>query len=114
MAAIRRLDIAYTETAIQDIEEKAAYISHQLRDASAAETWYFRLRRTIQEDLSTFPYKFPLYDRAPWNKRGIRFMTTRSDVVLYSVDERAGVVYIRGVCTRGRDLSAHLDTRESN
>ena len=41
-------------------------------------------------------------------------MTTRNDVVLYSVDERAGVVYIRGVCTRGRDLSAHLDTRESN
>ena len=59
MAAIRRFDIAYTETAIQDIEEKAAYISQQLRDASAAETWYFRLRRTIQEDLSHLSIQIP-------------------------------------------------------
>ncbi len=30
------------------------------------------------------------------------------DVVLYSVDEKAEAVYIRAVCTRGRDLAAHL------
>ena len=29
-------------------------------------------------------------------------MTTRNDVVLYSVDERAGVVYIRGVLHTGQ------------
>ncbi len=113
MEQIQRFKIAYTETAVRDLEEKYDYLAIQLRDRRTAETWYTRLRRTIREDLSTFPLKFPLYDREPWNRRGVRLMTTRNDVVLYSVDEDAGIVYIRSVCTCGRDLSAHLASQES-
>ena len=42
----------------------------------------------------------------------MRLFVTRNDVVLYSVDQTAAVVYIRAVCTRGRDLSAHLEHQE--
>ena len=33
----------------------------------------------------------------------------RNDVILYSVDEDCACVYIRAVCTKGMDLSAHLE-----
>lgn len=108
MDGIERYNIIYTETAIEDIGGKADYITYQLRDPDLAETWYLRLCDDIQRNLSTFPFKYPQYDVEPWNQRGIRLLVTRNDVVLYSIDERKQRVIIRAICTRGRDLSAHL------
>ena len=102
-------EILYTEAAIQDMEEKADYITCQFRDTDLALTWYFRLRDAIQEHLTTMPNKYPLYSAEPWAQRGIRQFLFRNDVVLYSVEERRACVYIRAVCTKGMDLSAHLE-----
>lgn len=113
MEQIQRYNIAYTETAILDMEEKADYIAYELRDISLAETWYLRLRDAIQQELSTFPFKYGLYNRAPWDEKGIRLMLFRNDVILYSVDEHKSTVYIRAVCTKGRDLTAHLEQEEN-
>lgn len=112
MDVLKRYNIVYTEAAIADIEEKADYIAFQLRDPELAETWYQRLRGTILEDLSTFPLKYPLYDAAPWNERVVRYFTARNDVILYSVDEDSRQIYIRAICTRGRDIAAHLTEQE--
>lgn len=57
MAELVRYEIYYTETAIVDIEEKAAYISQVFRDPALAMSWYTRVRDAIQEDLSFFPLK---------------------------------------------------------
>lgn len=62
----------------------------------------------IQSNLSEFSEKYPLYNVAPWNKKGIRQFINRNDVILYSIDEAYKRIYIRCVCTQGRDLSAHL------
>lgn len=78
-----------------------------------AAAWYARLRGTIQQNLGFFPYKYPLYDAAPWREQGVRQFVSRSDVILYSVDEQQYAVYIRSVCMRGRDLSAHLAMQET-
>ncbi len=112
MDGIRRYEIRYTHAAIHDIEEKYDYIVFQFRAPALAETWYLRLRELIHDGLSTFPLKYPLYDETPWREKGIRIFTTRNDVVLYSVDNDTDIVYIRGVCTKGRDLSAHLEGQE--
>ncbi len=112
MEPIRRYEIIYTETAVRDIEEKADYIATQFRDPDLAENWYLRLRTELQDQLSTFPLKYPLYNVEPWYQRGIREYVTRNDVVLYSVDEKISHVYIRAVCTKGRDLAAHLEAQE--
>lgn len=101
--------ILYTETAIRDMEEKLDYISLNLHDPSLAVTWYQRLRSSIQDQLSSFPKKYSLYSAAPWREKGVRQLLLRNDIVLYSVDESKKEVYILGVCTRGRDLSAHLN-----
>ena len=70
MDGIQQYKIFYTQTATEDIEEKADYIAFQLHDLNLAEKWYFRLRRLILENLSTFPLKYSLYDEKPWNTLG--------------------------------------------
>ena len=59
----------------------------QYRNTVLAERWYNRLRALIQENLTAFPAKYPLYDVEPWSSAGIRQCVTRNDVILYSVDE---------------------------
>ena len=108
MAQIPQYKIVYTESAIQDIEEKADYIAAQFRDPDLAEEWYFRLKFEIQKQLTTFPFKYQPYHLEPWAGRGVRQYVTRNDVVLYSVDEDGRQVFIRAICTRGQDLAAHL------
>lgn len=101
--------IVYTESAILDIEEKADYIECKFRDSMLAQTWYLRLRDAIQNELSQFPFMNGLYNQSPWEEKGIRLMLFRNDVILYSVDKPNSTVYIRAVCTRGRDLATHLE-----
>ena len=57
--------IFYTSTAEQDITEKLMYIMQQYRNTALAERWYNRLRALIQENLTVFPAKYPLYDVEP-------------------------------------------------
>ena len=109
MEQIPQYKIIYTETAVLDIEEKADYIEIQLREPGLALSWYLRLKETIQQNLTTFPFKYPLYDVEPWREQGLRLFVSKNDVTLYHVEEEQHLVYIRGVCTRGRDLSAHLE-----
>jgi len=106
MDEIKRYEVVYTETAVRDMEQKSDYITWHFGAPDLAETWYFRLRADIQEGLSTFPYKFQIYDVPPWNERGIRLYLSRNDVILYRVDEAQSRVYIEGVYTKGKDLSA--------
>lgn len=111
MTEMQQYDVRYTATAVQDLLEKVAYITQQLQDTELAAAWYARLRDTIQQNLGFFPYKYPLYDAAPWREQGVRQFVSRNDVILYSLDEQQRVVYIRSVC--GRDLSAHLAEQET-
>ena len=112
MEQILQYRVVYAESAIRDIEEKSDYIVTQFRNPELAERWYLSLRSSIQEQLTTFPHKFHPYNVEPWGQRGIRQYITRNDVVLYSVDDESRTVYIRAVCTKGRDLSAHLTEQE--
>lgn len=64
----QRYKIFYTSTAERDITEKPMYIMQQYRDTALAERWYNRLRTLIQENLTAFPAKYPLYDVEPWSK----------------------------------------------
>ena len=103
-----RYDIRYTDTAIQDILEKAEYITECLLDTPLAMKWYARLRSEITAALSTMPYKYPLYSGSGSCSKGIRLFLTGSDIILYSVDEDKQIVYIRNAFTKGKDIAAYL------
>lgn len=100
--------VIYAESAVRDMKEKAIYISFNLHDPRLAETWYSRLRAEVLKALTQFPYKYPLYPIQDGNAEGIRQLTFRNDVILYSVNEEEQTVYIWAVCTKGQDLTAHL------
>lgn len=102
---MERYRIVYTNTAADDIAEKFQYIVKVLRDRTTAERWYSRLKESIQQDLSFMPEKYQLYDEEPWCSDGVRLFVTRQDVVIYSTDKAKRTVYIRGVCTAGRDIT---------
>lgn len=105
MEEIKRYEIIYTETATRQIMEKADYITWQFGSPDLAEIWYERLRADIQNGLSTFPYKFQLYDTQLWREREIRLYLSRNDVVLYRVDDVKNIVYIEAAFTKGKDLT---------
>ena len=105
----KKYRIIYTESAIRDLEEKVDHISLNFHDPGLAETWYLRLRAEILQDLTQFPYKYPLYPIQKWSAKGVRQFIFRNDVILYSVNETEQSVYIWAICTKGRDLTAHLE-----
>lgn len=109
MEELPRYEIQYTDSAIQDISNKAEYIADQFLDPPLALRWYERLRREITEDLTVLPYKYPVYDAVSTRHKDVRLFLTRNDVVLYSVNEEKRTVYIRNVFTRGKDISAYLN-----
>jgi toxin ParE1/3/4 len=111
MDEIQQYSLIYTQEAMQDILDKADYIAYELHDERQAQVWYQRLREFLQKNLSSLPYKYPTYQEEPWKTKGLRLLTTRNDVVVYSVDEQHSTVYIRAVCTKGRDITAHLSSQ---
>ena len=113
MDEIQLYNIIYTKSATQDILEKADYIASELHENELALKWYHRFRQQLQKNLSSFPFMYPAYDREPWKTKGYRLLTTANDVVLYTVDENSATVYIHAVCTRGRDLSKHLNETQT-
>ena len=111
MDEVLHYEIIYTESAVRDIEEKADYIAYQLKSPETAVAWYRHLRTQILDNLSSFPLKYALYDSEKWKSKGIRLFLAQNDIILYSVNLAAQCVYIRAVCTRGRDLDT-LDLDE--
>ncbi len=105
---LKQYRIHYTEAAEEDILAKAEYIEKAYRDSKLAYTWYTRLRRRIQDDLSFFPYKYQRYTAGSWAEKGIREFILRNDIVLYSIDEQYDTVLIRAVFTRGKNIAEDL------
>lgn len=104
MDEITQYTIQYTSSAAQDVLDKADYIAYALKSPETARTWYQDLRQEIQRDLSTFPYKHPVYPVKPWKDKGVRLMVTGKDMILYTIDGAEKAVMIHMVCTRGKNL----------
>lgn len=114
MPGEKQYRITYTRSAVMDIGNKADYLIFQYNDSELAETWYQRLISLLQNNLVSFPYKYPVYDRTRYNKHTIRFVTYRNDIVFYYVDENLAVVYILSICTKGQDTEKHFKLIKEN
>ncbi len=105
MNELKHYRIQYTETAEEDIFSKAEYIATAYHDRELAYTWYTRLRRQIQKELSFLPYKYQLYTAGSWAEKGVREFILRNDIVLYSIEEQCDTVLIHAVFTRGKNIA---------
>lgn len=100
-------EVNFTETALQDMEEKADYIAYDLFAPQSAQRWYEQLRNSVMKYLSEFPEMYPPYPSK--TRQGIRYATFGTDVVLYSVDNAQRRVYVEMVCSNGQNIDARLE-----
>lgn len=94
-------DIVVSQKAQYCLESKYAYIVNELHGPAIAYNWLTRLKREIHENLTTFPSKYREFDAS-----GRRIFISRTDIVLYRVDEEHRAVIIESVYTRGKDLTS--------
>ncbi len=105
MEELRRFKINYSIQARKDILAKMHYIQNSFMDQSLAGQWFDRIWNTIEDELSYLPYKYPVYNKGRWIDAGVHILTVRNDIVLYEIDEDAGVVRVLNIFTRGKDLT---------
>ncbi len=105
MEELKKYTVVLTDQAIGDLRNKGEYIQRAYLDRRLAREWYHRLRDELENELSYLPYKYPVYNKGRWSDRGVHIFTFRSDIVLYEIDEDAGVVRVLNIFTRGKDLT---------
>ena len=106
MEELKKYTVVLTDQAIGDLRNKGEYIQRAYLDRSLAREWYHRLRDELEKELSYLPYKYPLYNiKEALRDMGVHIMAVRNDLVLYEIDEDAGVVRVLNVFTRGTDLT---------
>lgn len=87
--------VELTEQAAEDLREIFDYISKTLLSPNSAEGQLERIQSGIMS-LNDMPYRFPAYDREPWQSRGLRKMIIDSFLVFYIPDdEKRRVTVIR-------------------
>lgn len=108
MSQSKRYDIVVTKTALTQIEEKFDYIAKILFEPASANKWILRLIEFLRKNLSFFPKKYPLFYEKKYKEK-YRVVRFRNDIVIYSIDNDKNVVYIKMICTNGKNLSHLLE-----
>lgn len=62
--------------------------------------------------LSEIPLRYPLYEKEPWQSRGLRKMSVEKYVVFYLTNEESSTVIVLHVFYAGRNIEKCLDDIE--
>ena len=85
--------VILTETAIDDIDQSYEYISQNLCANKAAENLMLNINRKIMQ-LEYSPKMHMKMDKCDRTKRFYRRIVVNNYVILYTIDEQLGAVYI--------------------
>lgn len=83
--------------------ERRRYIARK-QDRTTANRWYKRLRQDIWDELSFMPDKYCLRETKDPQAETARVVKIRKNVVVYTVEDEAGVVDILHILPAGNDL----------
>ena len=89
-----------------DIREIYLYIAFRLLSPRSALGQVNRLEEQIRK-LDFMPEKFRVYEKDPWQSRGLRIMPVDNYIVFYLVDEM--IVTIIRVMYGGRDIDEEIN-----
>jgi toxin ParE1/3/4 len=103
-----KYEVRYAEHATNDVRAIYNYIAIDLLSPMTASKLVKRIMVEI-DDLSVFPNRYPLFDKEPWKKRGLHFLTIEHYSVFYTVLDDVKVVLVQAVLYNGMDISAQLD-----
>ena len=99
--------IFYTEDAEQDLQGIYEYISTILLEPVTAARQVNNIMDAI-DSLDSMPFRFPLYDKHPWNEKGLRIMPIDNYLAFYLPVESQNSVAIIRLMYKGRDIEANL------
>ncbi len=99
--------IQYSETARNNLRELTVYI----RDVLCAPVSSKKITKKILssiKNLENFPEKYKLYQEEPWKSQGIRYFHVDNYIVIYSINQNSGIIYIHLILYGGMDISNQL------
>lgn len=103
--------VNYTEDAEQDLQSIFDYISDVLLEPVTATNQTNRIMDAA-DSLDHMPLRYRLYDKEPWQSRGLRVMPVDNYLVFYLPDETKKTVAIIRIMYGGRDIDKHLNVTE--
>ncbi len=105
--------VVYTSQARQDLRNIFQYIANELLVPETAANQVERILKGIR-NLDEMPLRFPLYEKEPWNSRGLRYFPVNYYIIYYLLDEDVGTVNIVRIIYGGRDISKQLNEEVSD
>ena len=99
--------IEYLESAYEDIERNALYISQKLGNPTAARRFVSHIEKKVN-NLASAPYMYPVYHALVNTQKTYRRIVVDNYIVLYIVDEDKKVVSVVNVIHGRRDIPKHL------
>ena len=108
---MKQWNIAVTPEFRDDIRNIHAYISGELLEPASANNVTDRILKAVGS-LSELPMRYPLYDKEPWHRRGLRKMPGGNYAVFYLANEESNTVIVLHVFYAGRNIEKCLDDIE--
>ena len=105
------MKLVYTERARNDLHEIYEYIAYTLLSPANASNTANRILSAARS-LEIMPERNPLYRSEPWRSKGLRFITVRNYLLLYTVDSDSQTVSVARILYGGRDISRQLESAE--
>ena len=101
-------EVITTDQADADLRGIYEYIAFELLSPDNAAGQLEKLEEHII-GLEEFPEKFRLYEKEPWNSRGLRVMPVDNYLVFYIPNIDTGIVTVIRVMYAGRDVDSQLN-----
>lgn len=105
---MKRWNITVTPELRDDVRNIYSYIANELLEPASAKNVADRILKAVAS-LSELPLRYPLYEKEPWQRRGLRKLTVGNYIVFYLANEETGTVIVLHVFYAGRNIEKCLE-----
>ena len=105
---MKRWNIIVTPEFRDDVRNIYSYIANELLEPASAKNVADRILKAVAS-LSELPLRYPLYEKEPWQRRGLRKLTVGNYIVFYLANEETGTVIVLHVFYAGRNIEKCLE-----
>lgn len=105
---MKKWNVTVTPEFGDDIRGIHSYISYTLLEPTIAKNVVDQILKAVGE-LSELPLHFPVYEKEPWQSRGLRKISVGNFMVFYLTNEETSAVIVLHVFYAGRNIEKCLD-----
>ena len=105
---MKKWNVTVTPEFGDDLRGIHSYISNTLLEPAIAKKLIDRILKAVG-GLAELPLRYSVYEKQPWQSRGLRKMSVGNYVVVYLTNEETGTVIVLHVFYAGRDIEKCLE-----